>query len=150
MRASAFSLLELVIVIAILAVVAAIAIARLGSFSEDARINAGVADLRQIDSAFRMYQAEFGAWPKDQNQGVYPPELADFLPLEIFLKGPVLGEYWDWNPSWGPIPPAISVVDDTPDIGLWTEFDLRFDDGDLNTGNVRRSNGKFLHYRIRP
>ena len=67
----AFSMLELVIVIAILGIVAAIAVPRLSRASQGAADNALRSDLRVLRSALELYRAEHdGALPPGQHIAV--------------------------------------------------------------------------------
>lgn len=61
-----FTLIELIVVIAILGILAAIAIPRLGAFRSSAEITSKVASARTIASAVSMYQAEWGASSEPQ------------------------------------------------------------------------------------
>ena len=60
-----FTLVELLVVIAILGILAAIAIPRFSDASATARGAKVVADLRTIDSAIAMYNAQYGSYPTD-------------------------------------------------------------------------------------
>lgn len=55
-----FTLIELIVVIAILGILAAIAIPRLGAFRGDAEANAQVSNFKTIESTIQVYIAEKG------------------------------------------------------------------------------------------
>lgn len=60
-----FTLIELIVVIAILGILAAIAVPRLGAFRADAAAKAKLADEKVLESAAAMFHANTGAWPAD-------------------------------------------------------------------------------------
>ena len=69
-----FTLIELIVVIAILGILAAIAVPRMGAFRGDAEEKAVVATARTIASAVAMYQAQNGS-----NDRVAISGLEDYL-----------------------------------------------------------------------
>jgi len=58
-----FTLVELIVVIAILGILAAIIIPRVGQFREQANISHDRATLRTVQGAVNMYYAQNGRWP---------------------------------------------------------------------------------------
>ncbi len=146
----AFTLLELAVVIVILGVIVSIAIPRVTSANENALLNAAVTDFRQLELALRMYHADHGAFPPNSQLGVFPPELKGYYSERAFLAGPTLGGRWDWNPTFGPVTPNITMEQNPPDVDLWLRFDERYDDGNLRGGKVWRHNTRYLMWQIVP
>lgn len=58
-----FTLVEIMIVVAIIGLLAAIAIPNYVNSRATAATNACIANLRQLDSAVQMFQVDNGAWP---------------------------------------------------------------------------------------
>ncbi len=58
-----FTLVEIMIVVAIIGLLAAIAIPNYVNSRATAAGNACIANLRQLDSAIQMFQVDNGAWP---------------------------------------------------------------------------------------
>lgn len=63
-----FTLVEIMIVVAIIGLLAAIAIPNFVNARATAAQNACLANLRQLDSAIQMYQIDTGAWPNALSQ----------------------------------------------------------------------------------
>ncbi|KAA0215852.1 MAG: prepilin-type N-terminal cleavage/methylation domain-containing protein [Leptolyngbya sp. PLA3] len=63
MKASAFSLLELVVVVVIVGVIAAIAIPRLSGFAAGSKVQAAASSVRAMQERVIEYQGLEGSWP---------------------------------------------------------------------------------------
>ncbi|MEM7229619.1 MAG: type II secretion system protein [Planctomycetota bacterium] len=149
MAARAFSLIELVIVIAILAVITAIAVPRFTAAADRAAFRAQHAAFRQIEVALELYYQDNGEWPPNTPILVTPPGLVPYLHGDIFAVKTPIGSNWDWNG------PGSSVDEHGYNIAIkgtvltndeWLEFDAMFDDGSLSTG-LYRKDGQWL---VRP
>ncbi len=70
-----FSLIELLIVAVIIAVIVAIAVTRVTQASRNATAAGVAAHLRTMATAFDLYNAEHGSWPRHSETGAMPPEM---------------------------------------------------------------------------
>lgn len=138
----AFTLIELVIVVVIIGILAAIGAVRLVSGAERSRIMADRASLAAIERSLLTYQGEQGEFPPDRNQGEFPEELAGYLSKESWLQGPRLGGLWDWNYSGNPaVPHCLALWGTTGDRTALEMLDGAADDGDLGSGLLRGDSG---------
>ena len=80
-----FTLVELLVVVAIIGILAAIAVPKFSSASESARGAKIQADLRTIDSAIQIYYASAGA---------YPAAIATLVPSLIATTPAAPTDYW--------------------------------------------------------
>lgn len=147
-KCGGFSLVELVIVIMIIGVLGAIAVPRLGNFSERAEVAAVAEKLRRMETAFQLYHTQNGVWPADTMGGVVPPEMiaAGILNADDFQGNPLGGNY-DWE-QWGePSRNAGGYFVSVSDVTDWDaalEVDKMIDDGDLATGAVFKYSNRWL------
>jgi prepilin-type N-terminal cleavage/methylation domain-containing protein len=130
-----FSLIELVIVIVIIGIIAAIAIPRMSHASENARYAATHGSFATIERAVLLYHAQHRELPGDKGPGQMPDGLEDYLNPDIMSARPCIGGQWDWD---GPpeVPESIGVsIRATPNrYEVWEAFDARIDNGDNLTG----------------
>lgn len=117
-KAAAFTLIEMLTVIAIIGILAAILLPTIRIAMQRAKIAAAKGDLRSIQLALDMYNMEFGAYPPDSNAGlseagvdfsdmVSPNEcLVWFLTREYSTASDAAGQPWasgsGWNPATSP------------------------------------------------
>jgi general secretion pathway protein G len=64
-----FTLIEMLLVVAIIGFLVAILLPSVGTFGADAKDKAVKADLRQLKSALEVYYISFGAYPPDTSWG---------------------------------------------------------------------------------
>ena len=143
----AFSLLELLIALVILGVIVGLGVARYGTITRAARINATVRDVQTFRQAVLLYRDTTGHWPGDEYPGVFPHELTGALDPRFFERAAPIGGDYDWNNGWGRFEYNLGIHDPAQPLDLWRAVDTAVDDGDLNTGDVQRQ-GKHLQFRI--
>lgn len=155
-RIRAFTLVEVMVVVVIIGLLAAMALPTYRIVTMRSKTTAVVNDLRTFSTAFVTYNLQNGRWPADTAPAETPVEMAGALPVGFGLKTPIGGEYeWDNDVSTNGFytKAAISIqsVTDNPmtdDVELLEMIDKQMDDGDLSTGNVRLGSGNTLVYII--
>lgn len=147
---SAFTLVEVMIVVAILANLALIAVpayARARSVSQNSRF---ISDLRVATAAFEMYAAENNRYPNSAAHGTMPTGMSIYLNGMAWTSATPIGGRWDWEPNkWGFT--AQLGVDYTSGPGSandvrMADIDLRLDNGALSTGAFRKQDAtNYMH-----
>lgn len=148
----AFTLIELIVVVAVLGILAAAVVPRFVTAQEDTNLAATAEDLKVIEAALQMYVSKNGAYPRDVSRTQYPTELKPYFkngnPFEKFV--PIGGKYdYEGPPGWNPV--QISMRTETDKIGHSQadaqRLDEYMDDGDLSSGLIRRD-GNRTYYII--
>lgn len=138
-----FTLVEILIVVVILGVLAAIVIPQFASASESSRKSAFVAELNEFAKRANVYQATHGEPIEDSSSGVLPAELAGSIPAGDWERGTPVGGVWDAErDGFAGMSSGIGVHFNnggtSRDDAFMTEIDLMIDDGDLATGGFRK------------
>lgn len=137
--ATGFTLVEILVVIVILGVLAAIVIPQFASATDDARYNAFVSDLNALTKAVSAYENIHGL-PPDSASGVMPSELDVYMSADRYERPTALGGVWDIEVEESGIVLAVGVhfnTGDAPSDAVMTQIDAMIDDGDLATGSFR-------------
>lgn len=96
-----FTLIELMIVVAIIGILAAIAIPQMASFREKAKISTALSDLKNIVAAINMLEEDTYLWPGGRSPGdpAGGPEFADLTAndIGIFNNNGTVFSGGDWN-----------------------------------------------------
>ena len=110
-----FSLAELIVVVLIISIVAAIAQPRLSDVLVKARAADAYADMEVVRVAALAYQADQNFWPPDASRGVVPTGMEEYLPDDFNLTK---SDYVLDFDNWGGTPFVIGVTVITSDAAL--------------------------------
>ena len=138
---SAFTLVEMVIVGAIVGLVATLALASFAKARRMSNEKALVEDLRILSGAIQTWAQNNGGMPGNGPTGGLPVGMTadDFKGVPWAAVTP-LGGHWDFD-SGSPCNNcggAVTVIIATdPTDPTWKEVDALIDDGNLTTGNFR-------------
>lgn len=127
---SAFTLVEVMIVVVIIGLLAAIATQTFAQISRASRATVLGNDFRQYRDAFHTYAMAEGEWPEQAAPGVVP------IGMEDALRGfdsPAMQGQWQWrnNPDDGV---AVCLVNPSVEQAVMQDVDSMLDDGSLATG----------------
>ena len=148
MRRAAFTLVELIAVMVIVGILAIVVAPRFIDSSERAKVAAISSNLKMIRRALIEYKAVHGAYPPDQNGGIMPPEMAQFIPNDIWAQAITgIGVYnWEGPPGWANhegigVGSLVSTPTSPTTDAFWAKIDAAIDDGALTTGYFRWESG---------
>jgi len=88
-----FTLMELLIVIAILGVLAAVLVPRMGSFLSSGQVAAANTEVANVETAALAYYADVEGWPNDTNTTGSNNSLMDGPGTEVYLSKAAVYNY---------------------------------------------------------
>ncbi|MBA4028846.1 MAG: hypothetical protein C0475_06890 [Planctomyces sp.] len=137
-----FTLIEILIVVVILGILAAIGLPLFGQVRGDTERSAFVQDMRIIRDAAMVYRLQSGEHVGDSSSGQLPPELAEFISQSKWEQGTPIGGVWDAERDSFGVTAAIGVhfngTGIARDAAFMAEIDQILDDGDVLTGAFRQ------------
>ena len=133
LKATGFTLLELMITVAIISVLAAISFPSCERYMRKAELVESAAALVAMGDRIMQYNAKYGKYPKDSHI-VGPPGIDMGGTWEV---NPPLGGSWNWEGPDRYAYAGISIYQHTADLAELELFDSLIDDGDMSTGNFR-------------
>ena len=135
-----FTLVEIMIVVGIIGLLAALALPSFAKSRLNAKVSAQMNDLRILEDAFQLYAMENRGFPVvNWLPGVLPAGMDKYVRGDIWsLPPPAGGRYcWaTWTPPSGPMLYLI-VLAQKPDPAVMRLVDQRMDDGNEGTGRIR-------------
>lgn len=136
---AAFSMLELMISVAIVADIAVIAVPsfiRSREFAQDSRF---ASDLRTAVDAFEMYAAENNGYPPNAPTATVPMGMDQYLRAMNWSAGNTIGGEWAWdNNRNGSVAAVCVAFRGAADELRMVRIDERIDNGILTTGAFRK------------
>jgi len=140
-RTRGFTLVEILIVVVILGILAAIVISSFANVGQDTKVVTFVTNIRTFADAAVVYQNITGEHLEDSGTGDLPAGWEPYVNEAKWLQGPSIGGEWDFELNSFGITSGFGVdfgADDHPGDPFMTQIDESFDDGDLATGKFRK------------
>ncbi|MBN2582037.1 MAG: prepilin-type N-terminal cleavage/methylation domain-containing protein [Planctomycetes bacterium] len=138
-----FTIIEILIVVVILGLLAAIVMTLFGDSREEARQIAFISDVEIFGNAARVYWVRTGEHVAAADAGVVPVGWESYIDHRKWQRTTPIGGAWDTELDTFGVKSALGVDfanggGEDQDDTYMSEVDSRFDDGDLATGRFRR------------
>lgn len=143
-----FTLVEIMVVVVIIGLLAALAVPAFVKTRENSQNSRFANDLRVYVTAIETFILENGGYPEDSNSGTIPAGLSPYIKSGQWNEGPSIGGVWDVEKDSLGITSAVGVHRFTISAQQLEDFDQKFDDGDLTSGNYRRLDSDRYYYVI--
>lgn len=147
----AFTLVEILIVVVILGILAAIVVPAFAGATDEARKASFIRDLKTFADAVEMHSIRTGFYVGDSSSGEFPPELEGYIDEGEWTRGTPIGGDWDVELNEQGITQAVGVHfqgGSNPGNDYMADVDGRFDDGDVTTGVFRRLSDSSRFYWV--
>ncbi len=133
-----FTLLELLVVVVIIGIIAAIAIPQYSSFRNSSFAASAASDLKGFRLAFESYAAENGDFPNDSHI-VLPPGtgIDNLIDNTHWLATTPVGGNYNWEGPDGYPYAGVAILGATADSSTMAKLDAMLDDGNLASGSFR-------------
>ncbi|MFP4106598.1 MAG: type II secretion system protein [Phycisphaerae bacterium] len=137
-----FTLVEILIVVMILGILAAIIIPQYTDSKRETSQTAFITDIRTYGNAAQVYRSRTGQFLEDSSSGQVPSGWESYIDDKAWVRATPIGGVWDAELNQFGIVSGIGVhfmdAAEKKDDAFMLEIDRKFDDGDLNTGGFRK------------
>jgi prepilin-type N-terminal cleavage/methylation domain-containing protein len=150
-----FTLVELIVVILVIGILAAVAAPKVLSVSDDAIAQSILSTAKTVLQAAELHQAEQGKLPEDDTIGNFPPDFQGYLSTKVFAQETPLGGRYNWDgPPWtsdtdGKLLLHFSEGTATTTLKFYQAMEASADDGSATTGWIRASD-KRIFFLLNP
>ena len=140
-RSTGFTLIEILIVVVIIGVLAAMVIVQVADFRSDAEKTAFIASAKGFVNAAQRYHLDTGIYP-NAAPGRLPPGFEYYITPEQWVGATPIGGEWDTAVDAFGVASSLGVFYGPPtpekDDAFMQDIDATIDDGDLTTGTFRK------------
>ena len=140
-----FTLVEIMVVVVIVGILAAMAIPTIVRIKRSAQNARFASDLRTFAQAFETFAMRNGTWPPNAGNGIVPTGMSGELRDANWMAVNSLGGRWNWDNNFNGVAAGISTVIPNADDAQMAEIDAKIDDGDLAAGNFVKINGRYTY-----
>ncbi|MFK7758918.1 MAG: type II secretion system protein [Phycisphaerales bacterium] len=150
-RRSGFTLVEILIVVVILGIMAAIVAPQFAGTTQDAQIGAFISSIKTYADASEYYSAREGQYPADGSSGAVPAGFEAYIDEDEWTAGTPMGGVWDTEFNDSGVTAAVGVHfngGDSPGDAVMVLVDERFDNGDLATGSFQKLGADRYYYVV--
>jgi prepilin-type N-terminal cleavage/methylation domain-containing protein len=145
-----FTLVEIMVVVVIIGLLAAIAIPTVTRLRRRAQNSRFVSDLRAFSQAFDTYATKYGKWPPNAGTGIVPAGMSGELRDAAWSATNSLGGRWNWDYRNFGVTAGISTIGVKVGDDQMAEIDAVIDDGNLNSGHfVKASDGRYIYVLVK-
>jgi prepilin-type N-terminal cleavage/methylation domain-containing protein len=148
-----FTLIEILVVVVILGIMAAIVVPRFAGTTQDAQIGAFISSVKTYADAAEYYAAREGSYPVDGSSGAVPAGFESYIDGDEWTRGTPLGGDWDTEFNDSGVTAAVGVHFNggpNPGDSVMILVDERFDNGDLATGSFRKLAADRYYFVLAP
>jgi len=131
---AAFTLVEIMIVVVIIGLLAAIAIPAFKRVQESAQVNRAVNDFRVFSQAFETFATQNGTWPPNASASVVPTGMSGDFKASVWAGTSSIGGKWNWDRNLGGVIAGVSIQNFTATDAQLEAIDAKLDDGVLTSG----------------
>lgn len=143
-RNHGFTLVEIMIVVVIIGLLAAIAIPTFNRVKIKSQAARMANDFRQYEAAFNRFSMENGALPASSAAGTLPAGMTGYLPDSFTQPSALAGSYeWAGAPDQNIVLSGTYATDEVMQL-----VDKTLDDGDLATGDFTKSAAATFSYHV--
>jgi len=144
-RQEAFTLVEMMIVVAVIGLLAAIAVPNFIRARESAQSGAYMSDLQVATGAFQEFAVVNGNYPADTTPAQMPDGMEDYLTRMRWTQRNSLGGQWDWDFDVFGVTAGVSVYRPKASADQMMRIDRILDDGNLASGQLRNRSSGYIY-----